>query len=99
MISFRISTGKSSSRSGPLAAFSFPLRACFTGSAAAVAPTALGTARWLGQASSAASLCAAIVCASSGEEESDCAMSSSKVSGDEVLGVPGVESGEAMALV
>lgn len=98
MISFRISTGRSSSRSGPLAAFSFPLGACFAGSAAVDAPAVLGTVGWLGQAASG-SLCVAIGCASPGEEESDCAMSSSKVNGDEVLGVPGVESGEAMSLL
>lgn len=97
MISFKMSTGRSSSFSGPLAAFSFPLGAWLTGAGAADAPTALGTARWLGQASSAC-FCVAIVCASSGADESDGAMSSSNVNGDDALGLPGVESGEAMSL-
>lgn len=97
MISFKTSTGRSSSFSGPLAVFSFSLGAWLTGAGAADAPTAFGTARWLGQASSAC-FCVAIVCASSGEDESDWAMSSSKVSGDDALGLPGVESGEAMSL-
>ena len=97
MMSFNMSTGRSSSRSGPLPAFSFPLDTCFTGSAAVDAPAALGTVSWLGQPSSASS-CVAVVCASSGEEESDCAMSSWNVNGDAVLAVPGVESGEAMSL-
>lgn len=105
MISFKISTGRSSSFSGPRAAFSFPFGAWLAGAGAgaadadadADAPTALGTARWLGQTSSAC-FCVAIVCASSGEDESDCAISSSNVSGDDVLGLQGVESGEAMSL-
>lgn len=100
MISFKTSTGRSSRRSGPRAAFSLPLVACFSGSAVD-APTAwgLGTARWLGQAWSAPR-CVASVWPSSGEEGSDCVSSSSEASGDDVLGVPGlgVESGEAMSL-
>lgn len=98
MISFRISTGRSSSRSGPRVTFSFACAAAFTGSTVVDAPAALGTARWHCQASSE-SLCVAVVCTWSGEEESDCAASSSRVNGDEVLGVPGVESGEAMSLL
>lgn len=97
MISFKMSTGRSSSCSGRLAAFSFPFSAWSTGAGAADAPTALGTARWLGQASSAC-FCIAIAGASSGEGESDWAMSSSNVNGDDVLGLPGAESGEAMSL-
>jgi hypothetical protein len=108
MISFKTSTGRSSRRSGPRAAFSLPLVACFSGSAASAAaaaavdaPTAwgLGTVRWLGQAWSAPR-CVASACAWpwSGEEGSDCVSSSSEASGDDVLGVPGVESGEAMSL-
>jgi hypothetical protein len=96
MISFRISTGRSNSRRGPFGAFSFPLGAWWVGSTAGDAPGALSTAGWRMQEPSG-SLCVAIECAASGEDESDCAVSSSKASGDEVLGLPGAESGEAMS--
>jgi hypothetical protein len=97
MISFKTSTGRSSSFSGPRAAFSFPFGAWLPAAGAADAPTALGTASWLGQTASAC-FGVAIACASSGADASDWAMSSSNVDGDDALGLPGVESGEAMSL-
>jgi hypothetical protein len=101
MISFNTSTGKSSSFSGPVAAFSFPfggalLTASSTGSApvlrAGTCPLPLvgGTA--------STPVCVAMRCASSSEGECG-RIASSDGSGDAVLGEPGESGEEAMLLV
>lgn len=88
--------GRSSSFSGPLVAFSFPLgsMAC---SADPVAFTTLGAGA-LVRAPSACP-CMSPVCASSCAGEKERAAFLSEGCGDAVVGVPGVESGESAMVV
>lgn len=91
-----MSIGRSSSFSGPLTAFSFPLGsiAC---SADSVAFTTLGAGALVHTPS--ACPCMSPVCASSCEGEKERAAFLSECSGDAVIGVPGVESGESAMMV
>jgi hypothetical protein len=92
MISFKMSMGRSSSFSGPCAAFSFPFGAV-TCSADVGAFTALGAGAFVHTPSSCP--CIPRVCTSPCEGVNERARSASEGSGDMVLGVPGVESGES----
>lgn len=96
IISLSTSTGRSSRRSGPFAAFSFPLGTLHVASAAGAALTAL--AGTLASHTGSAVPRVAMACASSGEDESERTGSASEGKGDAVLGVPGMESGEEAML-
>lgn len=92
IISFKISTGRSSSFSGPFEAFALPFCAG-AGSVKGGAPTAPGAGVLVHTSSGDG--WEPISCASSCEGENERAKSASEGSGDAVVGVPGVESGES----
>lgn len=95
MISFKTSTGKSSSRSGPLAAFSLPFGVLTASSAGGATSALAGT---LARHIASTSLWIAAVCAASGEGANGLLGSSSEGKGDAVLAVPGVDGGEEAIL-
>jgi hypothetical protein len=96
MISFKMSMGRSSSFSGPLGAFSFPF-ASMACSADAVAFTTLGVGALVHTPSPCP--CISAVCASSCKGEKQRVRFLSEGSGDAVVGVPGVESGESVMML
>jgi hypothetical protein len=96
MISLSTSTGRSSSLSGPFAAFSLPFGALQGVAAAGEAATELGGA--LAAHAGSTSHVVAMGCASSSEDDSERDGSASEGKGDAVLGVPGMESGEEAML-
>jgi hypothetical protein len=83
-MSLSTSTGRSSSLSGPLAAFSSHFGSLWTASSGGGAAAALADREALGAPS----------VAPSSEGDNERAASSSEGNGDDVLGVPGVESGD-----
>lgn len=96
IISFRISIGRSSSLSGPFAAFSLPFGAAVVSPAGgALAARATGA---LVHALSV-SACIVMACALSCEGALERARSSAGAKGDAGLGVPGAEGGEEAMLI
>jgi hypothetical protein len=93
MMSLSTSTGKSSSLSGPLAAFSLPLVTLSTASSAAAGAMAALPGTLVGGCASSTAW-VAMLCALPSEGGNWRAGSSSEGKGDAVLGVPGAESGE-----
>lgn len=95
MISFKISTGRSSNRSGPWTAFSLPFGALSAASLAGAAITA--RAGTLAFHAASTSPWVAVICASFGEGVGGLA-GSSEGKGDAVLVVPGVDGGDESML-